>query len=275
MNTERKIAMAARIERAAGGSVRGKTIAVFGVTFKPNTDDMRDAPSLVIVPLLAERGAIVRAYDPQGRKQARAAAAGHRLVRKCPRSREGADVAVVMTEWNEFRALDLRALKKRMRGNVLVDLRNVFRPDYVQQCGFVYSSIGRPLTERLGRIPKSGLPGFGKTPAKTNNSADIRWATKECLLRQNSIPKAAASGPVTARRASLSAAIPGYCPSGGAHSAARPVRPLRRAAAHSCFSCAWQSEPARHPREQSGLAGNAASGCPTFAGVAPCIHGGR
>jgi UDPglucose 6-dehydrogenase len=147
VNTERKIAMAARIERAAGGSVRNKVVAVFGVTFKPNTDDMRDAPSLVIVPLLAERGALVRAYDPQGRKQAEPLLPDIAWCESALEAAEGADVAVVMTEWNEFRALDLRALKKQMRGNVLVDLRNVFRPDYAQQFGFSYSSIGRPMTE--------------------------------------------------------------------------------------------------------------------------------
>jgi UDPglucose 6-dehydrogenase len=147
INTERKIAMAARIERAAGGNIRGKTVAVFGVTFKPNTDDMRDAPSLVIVPLLAERGASVRAYDPQGRKQAEPLMPDICWCASAMEAAEGADVAVVMTEWNEFRALDLRSLKRQMRGNVLVDLRNVFRPDYVQQFGFTYSSIGRPLTD--------------------------------------------------------------------------------------------------------------------------------
>jgi UDPglucose 6-dehydrogenase len=147
VNTERKIAMAARIERAAGGSVRDKVVAVLGVTFKPNTDDMRDAPSLVIVPLLAERGALVRAYDPQGRKQAEPLLPDIAWCESALEAAEGADVAVVMTEWNEFRALDLRALKKQMRGDVLVDLRNVFRPDYAQQFGFSYSSIGRPMTE--------------------------------------------------------------------------------------------------------------------------------
>ena len=145
VNTERKIAMAARIERAAGGSVRNKVVAVFGVTFKPNTDDMRDAPSLVIVPLLVERGAVIRVYDPQGRKQAEPLLQDIAWCGSALEAAEGADIAVVMTEWNEFRALDLRALKKAMRGNVLVDLRNVFRPDYAQQFGFSYSSIGRPL----------------------------------------------------------------------------------------------------------------------------------
>jgi UDPglucose 6-dehydrogenase len=143
VNTERKIAMAARIERAAGG-VRGKTVAVLGVTFKPNTDDMRDAPSLVIVPLLLERGAAVRAYDPQGRKQAEAPLRGVEWCASALEAAQDADVAVVLTEWNEFRALNLKDLKARMRGDVLVDLRNVFRPEYPRECGFRYTSIGRP-----------------------------------------------------------------------------------------------------------------------------------
>jgi UDPglucose 6-dehydrogenase len=144
VNTERKIAMAARIERAAGGSVRDKTVAMFGVTFKPNTDDMRDAPSLVIVPLLLERGAAVRAYDPQGRKQAEPLLPGVAWCASAMEAAKDADLTVVITEWNEFRALDLRAVKRQMRGGVLVDLRNVFRPDYARQCGFAYHSIGRP-----------------------------------------------------------------------------------------------------------------------------------
>jgi UDPglucose 6-dehydrogenase len=144
VNSERKIAMAARIERAAGGCIRDKTVAVFGVTFKPNTDDMRDAPSLVILPLLAERGARLRVYDPQGRKQAEPLLPGVEWCASALQAAKDADLAVVLTEWNEFRALDLRTLKGAMRGDLIVDLRNVFRPDYARECGFAYTSIGRP-----------------------------------------------------------------------------------------------------------------------------------
>jgi UDPglucose 6-dehydrogenase len=147
INNERKIAMAARIEKAAGGSVRGKTIAALGVTFKPNTDDMRDAPSLVILPLLAERGATIRAYDPQGRKQAEPLLPGIEWCMSALEAGKDADLAVVLTEWNEFRALNLADLRKIMRGNALVDLRNVFRADYAEQAGFTYASIGRPTTQ--------------------------------------------------------------------------------------------------------------------------------
>jgi UDPglucose 6-dehydrogenase len=143
VNTERKIAMAQRIERATGGSVRGKTIAVLGVTFKPNTDDMRDAPSLVILPLLAERGATLRVYDPQGRHQAEPLLPGVTWCESALDAADGADAAVVLTEWNEFRAINMQKMKRLMRGDVLVDLRNVFRPAHAAENGFRYTDIGR------------------------------------------------------------------------------------------------------------------------------------
>jgi UDPglucose 6-dehydrogenase len=143
VNEERKIAMASRIERATGGSVRDKTIAVFGVTFKPNTDDMRESPSLVVVPMLQERGATVRAYDPQGRKHGGELLPGVHWCKGALEAAEGADAAVVLTEWNEFRALDLKALKRAMRGKVLVDLRNIYQEREAVAAGFDYTSIGR------------------------------------------------------------------------------------------------------------------------------------
>jgi UDPglucose 6-dehydrogenase len=143
VNTERKIAMAARIERAMDGRIRGKTVAVLGVTFKPNTDDMRDAPSLVILPLLAERGAILRVYDPQGRKQAEPLLGDVAWCANALEAIEGADATVVLTEWNEFRALDLRRMKSLMRGDVLIDLRNIFRAGLARESGFRYTDIGR------------------------------------------------------------------------------------------------------------------------------------
>ncbi len=143
VNLERKIACAGRIERAMGGSVRDKTIAVLGVTFKPNTDDMRDAPSLVVVPMLQERGAAIRAFDPQGRKHAEPLLPG---VTWCSGSLDaltGADALVVLTEWNEFRALDLEQARKVMRGNAIIDLRNIFQPSAARDAGFEYVSVGR------------------------------------------------------------------------------------------------------------------------------------
>jgi UDPglucose 6-dehydrogenase len=143
VNDERKIAMAHRVEAAAGGSVRNRTIAAFGVTFKPNTDDMREAPSLTIIPLLQERGATVRVYDPQGREQGAELLPGVTWCDSPLEAAEGADLAVVITEWNEFRALNLKALKEVMAGDTIVDLRNVYSPEEVRDNGFVYSGIGR------------------------------------------------------------------------------------------------------------------------------------
>jgi UDPglucose 6-dehydrogenase len=144
VNNERKIAMAHRVIRAAGGDVAGKTIAVLGVTFKQNTDDMRDAPSLVIVPMLQERGATVRVYDPQGRTQAEPLLPNVFWCANVLDAAEGADVAVVLTEWNEFRAVNLAALKGKMRGRALVDLRNIYRPELAHEAGLTYVSVGRP-----------------------------------------------------------------------------------------------------------------------------------
>jgi UDPglucose 6-dehydrogenase len=143
VNSERKIAMASRVERAAGGSLQGKTVAVLGVAFKPDTDDVREAPSLVLIPMLQEKGAKVRAYDPHARENAEPLLPGIEWCASALDAADAADVAVVVTEWNEFRALDLDALKRRMRGDVLVDLRNVYLPTQAGAAGFTYSSIGR------------------------------------------------------------------------------------------------------------------------------------
>lgn len=143
VNHERKIAMAKRVEEAAVGGLRGKTIAVLGVTFKPNTDDMRDAPSLVILPLLQERGATIRVFDPQGQKQAEPLLPGVIWCDSSLATVKDADILVVITEWNEFRALNLSAVRAAMRGDALVDLRNVFQPGSARDAGFRYSGIGR------------------------------------------------------------------------------------------------------------------------------------
>ncbi len=143
VNHERKIAMAGRIEKALGGSVRGKTIGVLGVTFKPNTDDMRDAPSLVIVPMLQERGATVKVCDPQGRKHAEGLLPGVAWCELALDAADGADAVVVITEWNEFRALNLDEVKRRMAGDVLVDMRNIFQPAAARAAGLKYTGIGR------------------------------------------------------------------------------------------------------------------------------------
>jgi UDPglucose 6-dehydrogenase len=144
VNDARKSAMARRIEDAAGGSVRGKTIAVLGLTFKPETDDMRDAPAIPIVTRLVGDGAVVQAYDPEGIEQARPLLpAGVRYCTDAMQAIAGADVLVLLTEWNEFRALSPIRLKEAMRGDVVVDLRNIYDPAAMRRAGFTYHGIGR------------------------------------------------------------------------------------------------------------------------------------
>jgi UDPglucose 6-dehydrogenase len=147
VNEARKRAMGRKVIAACGGSVRGRTVAVLGLTFKPNTDDMREAPSLAIITALQDAGARVRAYDPEGMEQARALLDGVDYAGDAYGCADGADVAVLVTEWEEFRALDLERLKAVMRAPVLVDLRNVYRPEDMQAAGFAYASIGRPLDD--------------------------------------------------------------------------------------------------------------------------------
>ncbi len=145
VNDARKAGMAARIISAAGGSVRGKTIAVLGLTFKPETDDMRDAPSIPIVGRLVEDGAVVRAFDPEGMAQARPLLPANVVYcRDALDAAQGADLMVVATEWNEFRALAPERLKEVMRGDLIVDLRNLYEPATMKAAGFRYQSIGRP-----------------------------------------------------------------------------------------------------------------------------------
>ncbi|MEN2989991.1 UDP-glucose/GDP-mannose dehydrogenase family protein [Tistrella sp. BH-R2-4] len=143
-NEARKRRMAERVVAAAGGSLRDKTVGVLGLTFKPNTDDMREAPSLDIVPALLRAGARVRAYDPEGMTEARRLLTGVTWAADAYDALEGADVAVLITEWNQFRALDLDRVKAVMKAPVMVDLRNVYAPSEMVGRGFTYTSIGRP-----------------------------------------------------------------------------------------------------------------------------------
>ena len=147
VNDARKSAMAARIIQACGGSVLGKTIAVLGLTFKPETDDMRDAPSIPVVSRLAEEGALIKAFDPVGMSHAKDLLPG--TVQFCADAYDaasGADALVLITEWNEFRALSPDRLAELMRGRLLMDLRNVFDPALFIAAGFDYRGIGRGLT---------------------------------------------------------------------------------------------------------------------------------
>jgi UDPglucose 6-dehydrogenase len=143
INDARKKAMAARVAAAMGGDVSGKVVGILGLTFKPNTDDMRDSPALDIVPTLIGMGATVQAFDPEGR-EARALLEGVNFQDGPYEAILGADAVVIITEWDQFRALDLDRVKALMRSPVIVDLRNIYRPEEMRQRGFTYLSIGRP-----------------------------------------------------------------------------------------------------------------------------------
>jgi UDPglucose 6-dehydrogenase len=143
INDRRKSQMAKKIIAACGGTVNGKRIAVLGLAFKPNTDDMRDAPSLVIIPELQQAGATVAAYDPESIDVAKPLLPGTHFASDSYACVEGADALVIVTEWNAFRALDLRRMKTTMNSPVVVDLRNIYRPDEMREMGFSYHSIGR------------------------------------------------------------------------------------------------------------------------------------
>jgi UDPglucose 6-dehydrogenase len=143
VNDERKRAMADRIIAACGGSVAGKTIGILGLTFKPNTDDMRDAPSLVIVPALQAAGAKVKAFDPEGMKAAAALLPGVEMCGDAYAALDGADAAVLLTEWNEFRALDLGRVRALLKARMFVDLRNVYPIAEMLEHRLDYTSIGR------------------------------------------------------------------------------------------------------------------------------------
>ena len=143
INDDRKKAMADRVAKALDGDLKGKTVALLGLTFKPNTDDMRDAPSLDVAPALMAAGATVQAFDPEGMHEASKMLDGV-VFRDGPYDAvEGADAVVILTEWDQFRALDLDRVKLLLKQPVMVDLRNVYRPDDMRARGFRYSSIGR------------------------------------------------------------------------------------------------------------------------------------
>jgi UDPglucose 6-dehydrogenase len=144
INEKRQSAMAGKIIRACGGSLERKTIAVLGLTFKPNTDDMRSAPSLIIVPALQAAGARVVAFDPKGGKSAQELLPNVVFAEGPYDCVAGADALVIITEWEAFRALDLARLKTSMRKPVVIDLRNIYRPDEMAELGFAYHGVGRP-----------------------------------------------------------------------------------------------------------------------------------
>jgi len=142
VNDQRKRAMARKVIAACGGSVRGKTIALFGLAFKPNTDDMRDAPSLAIVTALIDAGAKVRAFDPESMDQARPLMPEVTFANDAYECAEGADALTIVTEWDQFRALDFPRLKRIMKGHAIIDLRNVYKGSDVRRRGFDYVGVG-------------------------------------------------------------------------------------------------------------------------------------
>ncbi|WP_018239206.1 UDP-glucose 6-dehydrogenase [Ensifer sp. BR816] len=144
VNDNRKRAMGRKVITALGGDVRGRKIAVLGLTFKPNTDDMRDSPAIAIVQTLQDAGARVTGYDPEGMENARKVIDGLDYATDPYEAAAEADALVIVTEWNEFRALDFTRLKRTMSTPLLVDLRNIYRKDEVTRHGFTYASVGRP-----------------------------------------------------------------------------------------------------------------------------------
>ncbi len=143
VNDQRKRAMARKVMQACGGQIRGKRIALLGLTFKPNTDDMRDAPSLALIAGLRDLGAEVCAFDPEGMANARDMIEGIDYAEDAYACAKGADALVIVTEWDAFRALDLKRIKAALKAPVIVDLRNVYEPADMQRRGFKYVSVGR------------------------------------------------------------------------------------------------------------------------------------
>jgi UDPglucose 6-dehydrogenase len=143
-NAAQKAKMVKKVRDALGGSEAGKTIAVLGLTFKPETDDMRDSPSITILPALLEKGALIKAHDPQGIKEAKQLLPETIVYTdNAYDASEGADAIILMTEWNQYRALDFKRLKALMKQKIFIDLRNVYQPDVLREHGFVYYGVGR------------------------------------------------------------------------------------------------------------------------------------
>lgn len=143
INDNRKRAMGRKVIAAVGGDIRGKKVAVLGLTFKPNTDDMRDSPAIAVIQTLQDAGAKVTAYDPEGMANAKPLIDGIDYAQGPYEAAQDAEALVIVTEWNQFRALDMARLKNIMKSPILVDLRNIYRADEVMAHGFSYSSIGR------------------------------------------------------------------------------------------------------------------------------------
>ena len=171
VNETRKRAMARKVSAMFAGTFRGKTVAVLGLTFKPNTDDMRESPSLALITALQDMGARVRAFDPAGMSQAQTLLQDVTYCEDAYDCAEGADALVIATEWEQFRALDLERLRDLMACPVVIDLRNVYRPEDMYRHGFAYSSIGRPLAspEIANNEPLAQVLSLGNLRARVSN----------------------------------------------------------------------------------------------------------
>jgi UDPglucose 6-dehydrogenase len=168
VNDTRKRAMARKVSAIFSGTLRGKTIALLGLTFKPNTDDMREAPSVDLITALQDMGAVVRAFDPVGMNQARNVLMDVIYCADAYDCADGADALVLATEWEQFRALDLDRLRDAMACPVVVDLRNIYSPAHMARLGFAYISVGRPSTQAVFSEDESlpRLTSVAKTAAK-------------------------------------------------------------------------------------------------------------
>jgi len=168
VNDARKRSMARRVVEACGGSVEGLTLAALGLTFKPNTDDMRDSPSLAFLPALSDAGATVRAFDPEGIAEAKKLMPELEYCTDPYEAMDGADALILVTEWNAFRALDLTRVKRLLRRPLVIDLRNIYKPEEMAAIGLAYHSIGRPSspagTEAAAPGAEAAAPGATVAP---------------------------------------------------------------------------------------------------------------
>lgn len=162
VNSAQKGRMIKKIRDALGGSEAGKIIGVLGITFKPETDDLREAPALTILPVLHERGARIRIHDPQGMKEARRICPEYDYAEDAYAACAGADAVVLMTEWNEYRALDLERIRKSMKSPVFIDLRNVYEPRRLEEAGFDYVGVGRLAMGRNDSMLEPARQGLWK-----------------------------------------------------------------------------------------------------------------
>jgi len=168
VNDARKRSMARRVVEACGGSVEGLTLAALGLTFKPNTDDMRDSPSLAFLPALSDAGATVRAFDPEGIAEAKKLMPELDYRSDPYEAMDGADALILVTEWNAFRALDLTRVKRLLRRPLVIDLRNIYKPEEMAAIGLAYHSIGRPSSpagaEAAAPAAEAAAPGTAAAP---------------------------------------------------------------------------------------------------------------